>query len=182
MRDLVDQTGSHLAGGPVDAGRAGLARLRDHLPRAGVQVALDLLHPHVRSHDEVHVLAAHLGEHRELLREPPDQVMLDLGVDRDRPVGDLHVAQAQLAQPLDQTLDAPLPDGELGERAAEHHRNLARGVPRELLAQVGAHERRAPAKLDDVHARPRHLQQVVHLRDGQPAVDHVRQPAGARLG
>ena len=57
-----------------------------------------------------------------------------------------------------------------------------RGVPLELLLQVGAHERRAPAKLDDVHALPRDLEQVVDLGDRQPAVDHVREAAYARLG
>ena len=57
-----------------------------------------------------------------------------------------------------------------------------RGVALELGLEVGAHERRAPAELDDVDALARDLQQAVDLRDRQSAVDHVRQPPLARLG
>ena len=66
VRDLVDQAGAHFAVGAVDPGGARLACLGDHLPGAGVEVAFDLLDPHVRRHDEVGVLAAHLGQHDEL--------------------------------------------------------------------------------------------------------------------
>ena len=38
VRDLVDQPGAHVAGRVEDAGRAALARLGDHLPRAGLQL------------------------------------------------------------------------------------------------------------------------------------------------
>ena len=48
VRDLVDQPRAQLAVGAVDARRARLARLGDHLPRAGVEIAFDLLDPDVR--------------------------------------------------------------------------------------------------------------------------------------
>ena len=53
----------------------------------------------------------------------------------DRAVGDLDVAQAQLAQPGDQLVDAPLRDRQLGERAAEHDGDVVRAVARELGAR-----------------------------------------------
>src|ERR1700722_16197743 len=64
--DLLDQAGTGFAVGAVDAGGARLARLGDHLPGTGVQVAFDLLHPDVGGHDEVDVLATYLGEDGEL--------------------------------------------------------------------------------------------------------------------
>ncbi len=78
-------------------------------------------------------------------------------------------------------LHPALPDRELGQRPAEHHGYAMRGVALQLRLQVGGHERRAPAELDDVDARAGDLQQTVHLGDRKPAVDHVRQPPLARL-
>ena len=66
--------------------------------------------------------------------EPFDQLALDVGVERDRAVGDLDVAQAQLAQPGDQAVDAALADRQLGQRAAEHDRDPVRRVALELGA------------------------------------------------
>src|SRR5688572_25647216 len=45
--DLVDQTGAHLTRRAIDAGRPTLAPLGDHLPRAGLELFLDPLHPEV---------------------------------------------------------------------------------------------------------------------------------------
>ena len=59
-----------------DTGGAALPRLGDHLPRAGVQLLLDLLHPPVRRRDPRVVLRADLGEDCEVLRQPRDQFEL----------------------------------------------------------------------------------------------------------
>ena len=55
------------------------------------------------------------------------------------------------------------------------------GVALELGPQVGGHERRAPAELDDVDEPAGDLQQAVHLRDRQAPVDHVGDAVLARL-
>ena len=65
----------------------------------------------------------------------------------DRAVGDLDVTQSQLAQPRDEAVHPPLANRHLGERAAEHHRDVARAVELELRLQVGGHERRAPPEV-----------------------------------
>src|SRR6185437_12646777 len=170
VHDLVDQAGTHLSVGAIDAGRTRLSRLGDHLPGAGLQVAFDLLHPDIGGHDEVRILAADLREHREVACKRADQVSLDLRVQGDRAVGDLHVAQTELAQPRDQTLHATLLDRDLGERPAEHHRDPVRGIALKLGLQVRGHERRAPAELDDVHAVAHRLDQAVHLGYRQTTV------------
>ena len=181
MCDLVDQPRAHLAVGAIDARRARLARLGDHLPRTRLEVAPDLFDPHVGRHDEVHVLAADLGEHGEVARQAFDQLALDLRLDRDRAVGDLDVAQAQLREPRHQALHPTLADRELGQRAAEHDGDPVGRVAIELGAQVGRDQRRAPAQLDDVDAAARDLEQVVDLGHRQAPIDHVRQPPLARL-
>src|SRR4029077_15791034 len=149
---------------------------------ARLQVALDLFHPHVRRHDEVRVLVAHLGEHGELAGQLFDQRALVLRLQRDRAVGHLDVAQPQLAQPLHEPLHPALPDRQLGERAAQHDRDAVRRVALELGLEVGAHERRAPTELDDVHTPAPDLQQAVHLGARQAAIDHGRQSPLTRLG
>src|SRR5262249_11687706 len=154
----------------------------DHLPRAGVEVPLDLFDPHVWRHDELSVLVAHLREHRELARLLFDQLSLDPRLERDRPVRDLHVAQPQLPHPAAQALHAPLPDRELRERAPEHHRDAMRLVALQLGREVRAYNGRSPAELDHVHAIAGHLQQAVHLRHRQAPVDHMRESPLARLG
>ena len=45
----------------------------------------------------------------------------------DRPVGDLDVVEPELAQPLDQRLEPVLGDRQLGQRPAEHDRDLVLG-------------------------------------------------------
>ena len=54
-------------------------------------------------------------------------------------------------------------------------------VALELGLQVGAHERRAPAELDDVDAVAGDLQQAVDIGHRQPPVDHVGDAVLARL-
>ena len=71
----------------------------------------------------------------------------------------------ELAQPGDEALDAPLADRDLGERAAEHDRDPGVGVALELRLQVGAHERRPPAELDEVDDPAGDLEQAVDLGD-----------------
>ena len=107
---------------------------------------------------------------------------LTVAIQGDGAVGDLHVAQAQLAQPGDQPLDPALADRQLGEGAAEDHGYPVRGVALELGLQVGAHQRGAPAELDHVHAAPCHLQQAIDVGDRQAAVDHVGESPLAWLG
>src|SRR5438270_4249667 len=179
--DLVDQARAHLSRGAVDARGARLARLCDHLPRACCQIAFDLLDPYVGSHDEVGVLAADLGEYGELLRQRFDQLALELGCEGDRAVGDLDMAETELAQPRDQALDATLADRNLRERAAEHHGYPVRRVALELGAQVGGNERSSPAELDDVDELAGDLQETVDVRERHAAVDHVRDASLAGL-
>src|ERR1035437_6234860 len=71
--------------------------------------------------------------------EPLDELPLDVGIERERPVGDLDVAQPELAQPRDQPVDPPLPDRELGPRAAQTHGGAARRVALELGREVARH-------------------------------------------
>src|ERR1700740_1409760 len=92
------------------------------------------------------------------------------------------MAPPWLAQPRSEAVDAVLADRELGQRPPEHDRDPVRRIARELRREVRADERRAPAELDDVHARARDLEQAIDLGDRQAAIDHVRQPPLARLG
>ena len=89
--------------------------------------------------------------------------------------------EPELAQPRDQAIDATLADRELGERPAEHHGDAVVGVARELGLEVGAHERRAPAELDDVDDLPGDLEQPVDVGERHPAIDHVGDAVLARL-
>ncbi len=92
------------------------------------------------------------------------------------------MAQPELAQPGDEPLDPALADRDLGQRAAEHDRDAARGVALELGLQIGGDERRAPAELDDVDAVAGDLEQPVDLGHRQAPVDHVGDAVLARLG
>src|SRR4051812_4169195 len=154
VRDLVDEAHPHLAVGAVDAGGAGLARLGDHLPRARLELGLHLLDPDVGGLVLVVVLGADLGEDEESLAgKAPDQLALRGRLQGDRPVADLDALDAQRPQPRDQLLDALLADGQLGERAAQHDRDLVVAVARELGLEVLRGQRRPPAELDDVDER-----------------------------
>src|SRR3954468_21706079 len=99
VRDLVDQARAHVAVLAEDAGGAALARFRDHLPRAGLLLFAQPLHPLVRGEDDVAVLRPDLRQHREIAGEVLDQLELALARDLDRPVGDLDVRQPEVAQP-----------------------------------------------------------------------------------
>ena len=115
------------------------------------------------------------------LGEPLDQVALDRGVERDRPVGDLDVAQARARAARRQPVDPALADRELGQRAAEHDRNAVRRIALELRPQVRADERRAPAELHDVDDLAGDLEHAVDLGDREASVDHMRDAVLARL-
>ena len=180
--DLVDQAHPHLAVGAEDAGVAGLARLGDHLPGAGRELRLDLLDPQVRRHDARGVLAADLREHDEARRRQAlDQLELALVLQRDRPVGDLDVAQAELAQPGDQLVDAALRDRELGQRAAEHDGDPVVAVARELGWRLSVTSAVPQPSLTRSTALAGDLDEAVDLGDREAAVEHVRDAPLARL-
>ena len=102
--------------------------------------------------------------------------------DRQGPVGDLDVTDAQLVQPRDEAVDAPVAKRDLRQRAAEHDGHLGARVAAQLRLEVGGHERRSPAELDEVDAGAADLQQALRLGAREPLVEHVRQPALTRLG
>ena len=75
-------------------------------------------------HDRARVvLGADLGQDDELAGQPLDQLELALVLERDRAVGDLEVLEPEFVHPRDQLIEAALADRELGQRAAEHHRD-----------------------------------------------------------
>ena len=59
---------------------------------------------------------------------------------------------------------------------------LVRAVARELRLEVGGDQRRAPAELDEVDARPATSIRPVDLGDRQALVEHVGEAPLARLG
>src|SRR5690242_11144336 len=124
VRDLVDQPRAHVAVLPEDARGATLARLGDHLPGPGFLLFLDPLDPLVRGEDDVRVLGADLGEHREVAREVGDQLELAVARDVERAVGDLDVREAMLVEPRLELVDAVACVHDLEERAAAHDRRL----------------------------------------------------------
>ena len=105
--------------------------------------------------------------------QPFDQLKLALVLERDRPVGDLEVLQAELVHPRNQLLEATAADRKLGERAAEHDGNPVVPVALELALEVAGRERGTPSELDDVDELAGDLDHPVDLRGRQPAVDHV---------
>src|SRR5487761_1868250 len=107
VRDLVDEAGAHVAVLAEDAGRPALARLGDHLPRAGVLLFLDPLDPLVRREHDLRVLRADLGEDGEVLREVLDQ--FELAVARD----------AEAMEPLLVLVQLVADEADLEERAAD---------------------------------------------------------------
>ena len=83
-----------------DAGGAALARLGDHLPRAGGELVVQPRRPFVDRVLDRGVLGADLGENGEVAREVGDQLELALARDLDRAVRDLDVRQTEVGQPL----------------------------------------------------------------------------------
>ncbi len=179
FRDLRDQLGAHAAGRVEDAGGAALARLGDHLPRAGVQLLAKPARPFVRRVLDRRVLRPHLGENGEVAREVGDQLELPLARDVDRPVGDLDVRQPELSQPRLVLVELALRVDDLEERPADHHRLLAQHL--ELALEVRRDVRGAPAELDDVDVDARGLEHVLPPARAEALVDHVGQAAGAWL-
>ena len=87
----------------------------------------------------------------------------------------------QPQQRLAQLVDPPVAPGELGERPAEHRRDVVLEVGRELGLERLGDQRRAPAEPDHVHVRGRDLHQARRLDARQARVDHVRDAGPARL-
>src|SRR5258708_26763682 len=100
VRDLVDEPGAPVPVLAEAPGRAALAGLGDHLPRAGVLLFLDPLHPLVGREDDVGILRADLGEDDEVAREVLDELELAVARDLDGAVADLDVLDAEVGEPL----------------------------------------------------------------------------------
>src|SRR5437879_6239444 len=148
VRDLVDEPGAHLAGGPEDPGGAALARLGDHLPGACRELLLDPLDPLVGREDDLGVLRADLGQDGEVACEIADQLELAIARDVDGAVRDLDVVDPEAAQPALVVVQAIARVHDLEEGAADHDRLGAEHL--ELPAEVARHPGGAPAELDDV--------------------------------
>src|SRR5262249_1492934 len=86
MCGVVDQAGAHGAVLAENSRGSALARLRDHLPRAGVLLFLDPLDPLVRRVHDVRILRADLREDGEVAGEIGDQVELLVARDVERAV------------------------------------------------------------------------------------------------
>ena len=181
--DLLDQAGARLAVGPVHAGVAGRAALADDLRRAGAERLADQLDPAVRGEDRVRVLLADLGvDGQPVGREPLDQAQLVGRRDRDRAARDLDAVDLELAQPVDQAVDAPAQPRQLRQRPAEHHRHARGAVAVELRLQVAGHVGRSPAEPDHVDVVGGERHQPGGGRRREAGVDDVRYALGARLG
>ena len=83
--------------------------------------------------------------------------------------------------PRDQAIEAILGNRELGQSSAQDHRYLMGAITLELGLEVPRCQCCSPPKLDDVDELAGYLNHAVHLRDRQPAVDHVRYPVSAWL-
>src|SRR5437879_4527506 len=80
--------------------RTASALLGDDLPRSRLQLLVQPLRPFAGGVLHARVLRADLGDDGEVAREVGDQLELACARDLDRPVRDLDVRQAELAQPL----------------------------------------------------------------------------------
>src|SRR5947209_17494990 len=98
--DLLDQVGAHASAAVEDAGGAALARLGDHLPRAGGELVVQPGRPLVDRVLDRRVLRPDLGQHGEVACEVCDQLELALARDLDRAVRDLDVRQTEVVQPV----------------------------------------------------------------------------------
>ena len=181
MDDLVDQAGARLAVGPVEAGVAGRPPLADHVARSRLERGLDHRHPAVRRKQRRGVLLADLAEHRESVREGPDQVDLLLLGHLHGPARHLDVPDPELLEPGAKLGDAPAQPRELRQCAAQHHRNTRRPVAIEFVLQVLRHVRRAPAEPHEVDVLPRGAREPRGGLGAEPDVDYVRETDGPRL-
>ena len=81
------------------------------------------------------------------------------------------------------SLEPVLGDRQLGQRAAEDHRDPVLAVARELAARDSPVTSAVPQpELDEIHEVARDLDQPVDLCQRQPAVEHVRDPQLPGLG
>src|SRR5579884_3172631 len=170
VRDLVDQARAHVAVLAEDPGRAALARLGDHLPRAGVALLLDPLDPLVRREDDVRILRADLREDGEVAREVGDQLELPVARDVERAVGDLDVREAMLDEPRLELVHATARVDDLEERAAADDGRLEGAVERDLLLEIVRDVARPPAELDDVDELAADVEHPLDLAQVHPLV------------
>src|SRR5512132_862305 len=169
--DLVDEARPHLAGGAEDPGGAALARLRDHLPGAGLELLLDPADPLVRRVDNLRILRADLRKDGEVPRQVGDELELLLAWHLHGAVGDLDVREPELAEPeLVLVHLAARPDG-LEERPADD--DALAGQHLELALQVRRDVRRPPAELDDVDVVAARLEDVLPGPRPEPLVEDM---------
>src|SRR5205823_12949688 len=116
--DLVDKARAQFAGRPVDAGRATLPALSDHLPGTGVELLTHPLHPEIWSDVHLRILGTHLGEDDKILRKLGYELELSLAGDLDRPIRDLDVREAELVQPRLELLELVARVDRFEQRAA----------------------------------------------------------------
>src|SRR5262249_35629559 len=176
-----DEPRLDLSRGVVDADRPRLAPFHDHLPRSGAQLALDLVDPSLRRDHVSPVLAADLGEHREVLRQGLDGGELLCERDLDGGVGDLDILEVVPLQERNVLAQLPAMDGELEEAATAAYADRVPAERLELGLEVLHHDRRGPAELDDVDVSLPHLEHAFDLGDGQPLVEDLRETDLARL-
>src|SRR5262249_55977145 len=179
--DLVDESRLDLARRVVDADGARLAPLDDHLPRTGPQLALDLIDPPAGRDDLGTILAADLGEHREVLRHALDVAELLGEGDLDGAVRDLDELEAVIGEEGDVLLQLLAVDGELEEAAAAADIDAVAAERLQLGLEVLHHHRGGPAELDDVDVAFPDLEHPLGLGDREPLVDHLREAGLAGL-
>src|SRR5262249_47326563 len=173
--DLVDESCLDLAGGVVDAARPRLATLDDHLPGACRDLALDLIDPSLGRDDVGPVLAPHLGEHGEVLRQPLDVSELLGEGDLDGAVGDLDVLEVVGLEERDVLAQLLAVHRELEQAPTAAHGDAVSPERLELGLEVLHHHRRRPAELDDVDVARAHLEHALDLADGKALVEHLRE-------
>ncbi len=173
--DVVEDGAQHVladvAVGAGDPAATALARLGDHLGGASVEVFVDGGDPVAggEARRARGVLEADLREHRELAGETVDARCLHVLVERDGSVRHLDVRGAAAAHQLGELVHATGPQVALEERATEEVGNAGLAQHRDLAVEVGRHQRRAPAELDQVDV----LAVAVH-RIGEDAGGHAR--------
>src|SRR5207237_4070919 len=120
------------------------------------------------------ILRADLGEDGEVAREVGDQLELALTRNLDRPVGDLHVREAELCDPRLVLVETVARIDDLEERPADDNGLFAEHL--ELPRQIRGDGCRAPAELDDRDVVPGNLENVLPRARTEPLVEHMGQP------
>src|SRR5262249_33603610 len=147
----------------------------DHLPGACRDLALDLIDPSLGRDDVGPVLAPHLGEHGEVLRQPLDVSELLGEGDLDGAVGDLDVLEVVGLEERDVLAQLLAVPREVEEPPTAAHGDAVSPERLELGLEVLHHHRRRPAELDDVDVARAHLEHALDLADGKALVEHLRE-------